>query len=913
MRKDLEVVMKKIRKALILTLIAALLAVFVLALAAEGESEEVKYTGTVAEAKELLGAAESATTAAAKQNALRDLTDYLVTFPVDPEEEDYEDILTGIDTQRLAVANLYVADLASTDIDTYKNGVKIRALNIFLDSNPLNESLEKYDDFKKAFEEKLEAHNDQVEKNRLAMQSDVIFSDYLQDIDFENDFTNGGKNGSQFTIGNPKDTKTGKENVFGVFSEPNGNEYYLVKYNDTENYVHTHVRSNRPTDNTGSYDCSQGVVVDFDITSFGKLPDGRIVAEHPSITFPDGTTTSIVIFGIDSDGKFRCAGKLIDLNMSGGWTHITLIWTPDCMVDVYIDYQLVYENMDVRVNGYTWDFGMFRIGANAKTGEFAVDNYMMYEGSSLRNVHFLDSKTDDEKFVFLVDGLSDMRSDGKTLLSAYDELVRMLPAYWYDANDNGKYDEGEARTENENIKAALAELFTYSRDGILENVKELRKAEYLELVKVLRDTERSPSTYADRLSQVSKIQKFLDVNIGYILEDEEYEEATELVEAIVTELENEQKISDFVTSVNTFFITTDVNALREDKETIALTVVEFEKNSDVMSLYSKNANFAAFKAAYDKFNSDADEYVADHTEITDTKHFIAIMTFIKPYLDDDGWQTTYYELISSHMNAARQLLDGRIDSYYDGFAEAYAIYEPVSEFFYEERQKEHKAYLERQLELLGKADHYLKKFGIIIQVEAYLEINGVDAEREEFKSLIEAIEAERAAAENEELYYAEAKELAGEKFLEAIAALKASDSYTEQKELLAEAQMYAVTMSIYSDAQSAGLEYIKEVENNLREREERTYLFISALAVYNTAKGADKAFAALVNLYKIKDGVDVGITGAEAALQAYANAISEYGAKAEAENSELSEEVFAAAALSNRLYGTECIFFTLGK
>ena len=893
-----------------LAAIALILAV-IFAVLAFAESDE--YTGTVEEASEKLTAVQSAATLGDKLSAMAELNEYLTAAPVDPETSGYSDFIDKVYSERLGIAKWLLSLLATEDINTAHNAILIRRLSAFLRENQIPESTVGYSDFENELQEKLEAHNCEVAKNRKEIYESAVRSDYLEEIYFRDDFDSSAEK-SIFEVRSDIDKADGSKNFAGK-EDADGNRYFTIRHNTKINAKDTHVA----VGNT-RYDFSAGFVMEFDFTTFGELPADEIRADHDQYEYPDGEKKFMCFFAIQPNGDITADGEgkqvlLENAVVRGEWMHISMVFTPDFYVNLYVDYELV-GTYYVGHNDYISPVYTVRIGTamGSYTGEFSIDNFALYRGTLPRELDYVTEESSKEEWFLLYTSiLPDTASRPMLVKQAYDEASKMLSEF-YDVNSR------EYLTEDEELKSAVDVYLAFNYSEFLLKVKEENSKTFAEMVEELSEIARLPGTNKERNSKLTKIDKFITDNTGFMAYDDNYTWASELLWGLREELKSEELMSNLCEKINRYFASSGRAALENLYYDITKDLTEAQKSSDVVNCM-KSVAFAEVKALCDKFREGAVKRLYEAVCMDNSKQFISIGTIFSDYGSDE-WDENF-DMLNYFLGIAEGYISEDFypedpgftgdfayfmyepvnkaphsyDPYYPCFAEAMSLYLELREHFYEENQQRYAKKIADELLNFDNADTYAEKFGIYSVLEAYIKESGADLSHPAVKEQYSKFLSYRAELFYEEEKYLETLAENADKFLAVIAELKAATNYREKRALADEAVKYVFAMDVDSEAVEAAKAYYLAVRLELEATELSSMLLVAEYATYNSAASEAKRFASLVRASKLLPEADASVDGVAPAYNGFLSAIESYDENSVLKNGEIHTMISAVAAL----------------
>ena len=865
--------------------------------------------------------------------------------PENPEGfvDKYKEFSENYNEAVVSCAQALVDELADADgisvgsakqgkVDVITNAAAFRSLNVFIsvfpelfpityaigrpiEHEPSSDDEETPDDetqlelnikaFYKDYEEKAQAHNDAVQKNKEQLYSEAVFSDRLEGAPiFDMDFNAGRHSFSQ--IGNLGNNFAGVEGITYENGKPVGDGYFTVRYIEQK---HTFPSITIP-------DSSRGVVIEFDMTTFGQLPS--LGVENGSYTFPIAGSKGITYHGVDTDGGVTCTDVVTGDSYSrggvigqGGWTHISLVYRPDCYMTLYVDYVEIATYRTGADKGTvsvyeTYEMKNWRMGStNAVNKEFSLDNFIVYTGSSLRDPY--EVLTPEQKMILMSEGLKPGTTyPNRAVKTAYDYMAENIGTYFNDTNANGVVDEGECTLSVSSpnygaMKTAIENYLSFiMKDGsgnsryteLMKAIKVENEAEYHSILKLAREQAKSPSTLSYRESLLLSADNFLntlkdDLGNLNLNEGAKYLEALAWKAEIEREIDIEKRAVEYTKKVEDFFKLQETSSILDAYPEVARLTAEFAVSEAHLALMLLSGYKDSFGAAYEKFNREAGEFVSDSEQISNAEQFIALMRYAASF-PEDSWEENF-TLLNELITTARKLYEseGKIDKFYKDFAAAEATYNAMNPYFYSVMQNGHERYLTELLEKYRASVSFTERAGICARVEVYVSMNDIDETRPTLMALIETLREYGANVREEEVEYLEFLKSNVQPFLKLVAGLRASKDYNERAALLAECDEYAVMVDTSAEGVIEAILYLDTVREELERKWAATAAFKALMATYAEASTNAERFAALTSAAEYVGQIDARIDGAADALAVYNAALADMKAMIQAKNDEL--------------------------
>lgn len=742
---------------------------------------------------------------------------------------------------------------------------------------------------------KIAAHNDAIVKNRDYLYSNALYTDRLE---------GAPAIVKNFNVATDKfDVSNLGYNQAQLEGYSTGDGYFTIRYlvGNTHTFPHVTVPNS-----------SRGVVIEFDITTFGTLPG--MSSENGSYAFPIAGTNGVSYFSIDANGGVTCTDvvsgdKYTRENVigRGGWSHISLVYRPDCYMTLYVDYVEIgtYRSGSVYATQpyETYVMGSWRLGTtNAVNKEFSLDNFVLYTGTSVRDPY--EEISAEQRMILMADALKAGATVSSSVAkTSYDYVSANIISFFNDGNANGVLDEGECLLSQSDalyaeMTAAIENYLDFIRadaggssryTALLQKIKDDNEAEYYALIKTARDQERRPSTLSYRSALLLSAQSFLDradvrdnITMGT-----KYQQAVAWRADIEAEMEIETWADEYTKAIGDFFALEQPTEIVNRYSMLCDLTATLEANADYVALLALDGYLDTYGAAYERFKNEAEAMVSDVQQISNAQQFIALMKYAASFAEDT-WEANF-KILDEIITTARALYnaEGKIDKYYTGFAAAEATYNKMNPYFYGALQDRHEQYLSVLLERYEASNSFSERVGICASAQSYIANNDIDGSRESLATLVEAFREHSANVRSEEAEYVEFIKGNVERFLKLVIALSAADDYNEIVELLAECDLYSQMVYVGAEGVIDGILYLDEVHERVERARAATASFKAIMAQYDDASSEAERFALLCSAAGYADGVEPEIEGAEAALAKYNSELSAMKAKIQAKNDEL--------------------------
>lgn len=850
--------MKRYTKSFVIILLVAVLTVCA-AVIAVAESAPA-YTGTVSAATNLLNAAKSQSGADEKAAALDRVAEYLKATPIDPSAEGYAALMDGVNAEYIACGELLYSKI-DPSLGLALNGVAVKKLKSFLSYHPIDPNYTGAQAFIDKAEAAYNAHLAAMADAKNALEFNISASEYdlPKSVDVNFDGTSVGSFGSSAAnVG---------ANKAGVSSGKDGsNHYYEIIYN----------ASGHTWTGVGTGTSANGIVVEFDITTFSTMPNNVLKVEHGStVNTSNGSSIFPAYLGFIANGSIVAndwttviVPKAI---VKGEWTHIAFVYDPTtCYIDVYVDYELV-ANYFSGVNNITYVMSYVRVGANAASGSFAVDNMKIYQGTGIRTEGKLENMTNDEKLLYFVAQMSNTSFSAASRLAAYDGVTAIIGDY---------YKDGEYLTDNASLRTAIDTYNSFDYDTIAVEVYRETFNEYKVLADKLIGAKRSTATISDRSATLSSIDAFVKANEEKLVKISEYAQYSEQVNNARINLENDKVIVEFCELANKFSFTQNLQFLSRYYSQLEEIVVN---GIDIAML--DDPEYTEFKRCYEIYKS-SPEILQNAICIDNSKRIIAVAEILSEYTTEEEWIANY-DYINKFVTALRQVVrEGNYYLDYEGVAAAMEIYTPIDDYFYLDLQKKHIAVISEELEKFAAVDSYIEKVGVCAYISLYIGENDIDNSNPEIAELLGRYYIYLEEIEVQEKDYAQVLEQNTSYFINKVQLLQTLGTYAEIKPVYDEAMIYYYAMNIGSEEAQAAIAVFDAYTEALSAIEEASARFI-ILAQTLEGRSGDDLYAALVECAYYASIADGSIEGVSDAMAQYKTAYDAYATAIGLANSEI--------------------------
>ena len=951
--------MRNLKKLLVVICVLALLTASCVIAAFAADA------GTVAELEALIATAETATDPVEKYNAVLGVKDYIKNGKIDKEEAGYDEavakahvltvstaskllVLVDVDGVTATVAYDYMIkadkllelyELAE-DVEGYADAkakydsALVRAVGVLnaqcdpeiettlttavnhtcvakakrvlTECTPFgDESI--LTDLKAEFAALETAQRNAVEKNYRDLDDTNRISNYDLPIFFEENWESRNVGLDKSNLGSTwhVDDK-GIANKFGIQLDADGNKYMVHQYREKMNPQSSYAQISLAAHDVTN---KNGLVFEFDITTFGEFPDKGFHIETGSV---GGAYFPPSYFRVDNQGNIlsneNSGAHVIFENgiIPGQWTHVILILDPlDFVYNLYIEGQHI-ATYDAKYNGVTtYDHNKvaFRIsGGTGSSGEMAIDNIQIYSGDNYRNHNRLTDMNRDEKFLFYVDYLVDENNAVSERSLSYTTAKTLLESYWVvDDNGNGSYT--DYALANPEIKAAVDTYNAFDLDSFLYEVGIRTLDEYIDLVEDLAAIERKTNTSTTRTDMIAYINTYLTKN-GDLINREidqdgngkaDYFEYESIVNQVNREAGYDANSVDFIRYVNRFEAATTFSAKQRnykaaselaENDGIDIALIMDESNPD-------RANFPELVEAFEKYRN-ADQMLYQLNKDNNSNKIVKCIEKINVFTTEEEWLANR-EIMEEYLYLLENIVL-ELDEYgtlqynpdHAGVEDAVEFFNETYAFFFAIHQDEHVEYIQGMLDRVANTEAYIEKMGMVSSVEKYIDVNDIDHNDARIINLLNDLDTCKAELALREEDYAKILVQNAVYFVNLVERMRTAQTYNEQKQYFEEAHLLYFYIDVTVEGAAKAVEIFDEYKINLERIAESSVRFIEAVAIYKTCETEDDKYAALVECYYNAQFVEMSYDGAEEAMAEYLEAYNTYMNYVEAVNEDIT-------------------------
>ena len=627
------------------------------------------------------------------------------------------------------------------------------------------------------------------------------------------------------------------------------------------------------------------------------------------LTISDGDIV-VSLGGTFADGSAMKSGyRFEDVIVPGRWTNVALAFNGS-NADLYIDYEYVgtlKRTFEMTITGLVQIRA--RVNGSNDMG-FAWDNIVIYRGTTPRQLDKFDTMSDEDKFVFFGDYLSQEGGTVTAKMFAYSEMEAALGYYFViDPEHEGSHIDGDGNVVggafvlgiSDDIKNAVKQYFSFDYEEALEQYKEDNVKGYVSLVDEFCALERRYDTIGKRTNAKNDILDYvraLSADDGepiYInVDSAAFQEAENRYTDYVQLLENDIESLKFVSAMESYKLLTKYNK----KYTQFLNADQI-LNSITIDESITAAGETRLTAAYALYNN-APAELEDLLYKENTKNLAMYISYTKQFDTIESWEERYDEL-SYPISKAREIIntgkyykEGSYDAYGD-ISELIDWYNLINDYFYDALQLEHIDYIEKLHAKYMNTESYMEKLGICTEAERYLTEEDIDPTNERLQQLSERNKEYLLQIRELEGSYTVQRDNNTERFVALTKKLEATDSYNQIVEYLDEILVYYYSMTVGAtdDVTEEEFAYADEVYRYYIEYEKKIVEcsrdFIILCAGLTEERKLSEIYGILSDMFEIKEYISEEIDGVSAALEKYESAYSAYEAKAAPVRSDVSE------------------------
>ena len=846
---------------------------------------------------------------------------------VPSDTEGYTAAQSALNAEALSCAELYLELVAAETVEsTAKNAIAVNNLNAFLKKFPNIKNADGYADFNSEYTARTALHEAAVETNKQKMLTATSLSDYFNYATvMSQDFTESGltndttlKNTTQFTIYGNKGSNfiSSRDGVF------------TVEFGATDTGGNTYPQKSFPVADGANATSNNGIVVDFDFTTFGQLPPNGFALEAGSTpysgTAPEDYTTVnsqgvpvvypmyFAIRSPDGGKTYNVYANSSTTNLllsnaitQGEWLHFTCIFDPDSFTfSLYCEYELLgtypanYWWTDSNKKSFytdmTYTLSAARFNASTQSkAEYSLDNLQIYQGKSLRDLSLLKMNTDESFEYYVSYMLNGEKTQGNRNI-AYKQATDLLENYWtWTDEDNGV---GEYITEDAKMKALVDSYLDFCKndyDDFILQLREHYRDSFIALVEEWELIERdcSDNSINKRQRKLSSISELLSMAGTEIEKDEAFTNANMLYSQLQRELSVDLSIIDF-----SFYI---------DRIGMVESLYGYEKYYAKASDALANADVALLEAeGYEDFAADYEAYlnVASLIEAmkreANSKKIVACYDLISIYPEEEWVER--YDYMNRYVEMIRAAIkENNYSISYPRTLEVIRAFDYMDDYFYAILQQMHIDELTKRLDFIAGTDMYIDKMGTCAYIERYLKNNDIDYSNTTLTALIakyESVDAELALREED---YEAVLEQNAYYFINLVEKMRIADGYLAKRAIYSEAEIYAYALNARVEGVDNALRVYNEHTLYIEEIESSSENLIASVAILvsDETDTPEEIFAVLVDCYAYSLAADVAYEGVAEALEIFEEYRSEYDAGVSAENDAINASVATVGSL----------------
>ena len=618
-------------------------------------------------------------------------------------------------------------------------------------------------------------------------------------------------------------------------------------------------------------------VFEFDM-AFMEMPTAGKMQVQVCVPTPNTPEQFITMFEFSTT---TIAGKAATWNV-GEWKRFALVLnaTSDTC-DIYYKDTLESEYTFIQTKNLGHDaqslFVKARFNCTFGGGLVAYDNMAVYEGSKMRDFRALKDATDADKFAFMAPYLNSAYLPD--IQYAYDNMTKLLATFT-----------PEQIEADSALKAAVEKYNDFDYPAIKGEIMAYNQGVFNDKMEALGKLVRKFSNVAERESAVAEVEQFVSTTV-FNTDSEEYKNASRALTNRRAELTNDYKIADFITFMKRFELSPNIAGKTKHYES-ASAIVNGEGGIDVAILSDPELSqyYTEYQTYYEMYRA-ADGIIQALINTENSRRFVVHMAHLasfEGYLTEPVWQENFEEF-NMYITYSRGVIEsGEYDENYEGFAEAYAVYEPINEYFYEFLQQSHADVIGGMLERYNEVDSYVVKLGYCREIRNYIENNSVDEAHPAVAELIELLSIYESEVELLRLEYLQTLVSNTAYFIGYVNQMDATRGYTQLKALYGKAAEYYYLLNVDAENVVDAVSRFESYGRYLASVEHDSEQLISyANGIEN--KVGDELYLALAGCYRYVGNVSTDIAGVSAAIEAYEAALAEYEAETETINGEIED------------------------
>ena len=776
-------------------------------------------------------------------------------------------------------------------------------------------------------------YNEKYIANKENAEGYATVDEYKYGMALELDFSKGSA--PDYGFGKMDNYKT---NQYGI-EDKDGEKVFTIHYASPSS--HTYPQVSTP-------DASNGIVCEFDFTTFSQMPGGRgFEVSGGGQKNQAGISCDPLIFGITSEGYLYYGDRRSDSSTyvqvtnedgspkvvitPGEWVHLAYVFNYSKQTfDIYFEYELVgsstaktgSKDSHASADAAPINHDNIRLSASTDSGEFSLDNFKVYRGSAIRTDKKLDGMTKDEEFIYYCDYILDSRKHVLSRNSVYKMAGELIAKYCV-LDEDGKavveYIEGYG--ENAAIVAAIEKYLSFDLDEAFAELRRANRDEFIALVDTLESMDRNLTNTAVRMAYLKVVTDFVESSTGNIEQDDLYNVAYTKYQALDKQINCDSNATLFVLSMERFATSPtlvsrqkhlDNASLLKFNETYPLDEtyynscfkITYDTDGNEISRESLDASFDSFITEYNNYD-DATLILEEYIKTDISKKIVTVIDLLKDYDTVEEWQANY-DYINEYILILRSYVkDGEddedfqeFDTSYEGINQALEIYTTINTWFYNDLQSKHITKLNEQLAAIRATDSYIVKMGVCAAITRYLATEDIDFKNEDIKRIITEHNTYVEELEYRREDYTALLEQNAYYFNTVVTKLSLADDYSEIVSLYEEATVYYFAL----DANVEGTRDMMLVYDSFTEKldniKEYSEKFIESMNLYALVDDSnmDEKFNALVTCYYYSQYAEASYEGVSEKLAAFEVAYDAYMAEVALTNSELADATVIMAS-----------------
>ncbi len=562
-------------------------------------------------------------------------------------------LYAGIHTENLAAAQLYYNDVAADDLDIPNvtgegntaaalAATAVKKLKSYVESHAFDASDAAYT----AFKANCDALIARAAAAKEARYQDLLFNANLDEYGL------GVAVNYNFEAGSGTPSVSSPSGTVGGVTVTNtvATEYEVIGVDAQGNEIKNGYRTLRWNGAVSSYfnlsygAATSGMVIEFDITTFDKLPSKGIGFQPYAGSSWMGITASGDFYGYQnaSDSTPKVVGAIVP----GEWSRVTYVYKPNdrAHCELYLDYVFLgYVHGDYGNKGTT--ASALRMGNTASTsGSFSIDNVKCTRGTAIRAEDYLDGMNNAQLFMYYSAYMQKEAIAVPNRITAYTTALKLVGEYVEldsETNEPVLDADGElifkALPSNlgvsvDELKAAARGYFDFDATTIIDSYKRLNLETLREMVDKLVAYVPKPTSASitERNNQLTAISNFILLNTDYIHDDSaelapkpDYNYCMTAIGDVTARVATDTSIYNFINAMTAFRNATSIKMLTAKYDEASALLAG---GVDV-GLRFENG-YESFKELYEVDYANAEAKIEASRNAANSKKFVDAVNFV---------------------------------------------------------------------------------------------------------------------------------------------------------------------------------------------------------------------------------------------------------------------------------------------